>query len=216
MTLRLVPVVEGHGEVEAFPVLLRKILQSLAPQLYVEVRRPIHTPRDRFLNREDERRKILGYATLACSEAPGGGHILVLLDADDDCPVTLGLRLVELCERVVRGRVPVSIVLANREYEAWFLASCDTLEGVRDFRMERLRQRWDPSAEDADPDVPRNAKGLMGRATGRAYGETADQAALSSRIDVELARSRSRSFAKLVRECERMLGVDRRRVGDQP
>lgn len=144
MSFRLVPIVEGHGEVEAVPVLLRRVLGSLAPERYVEVRRPIHTPRDRFLNREDERRRILGYALLACAEADEGGHVLVLFDADD-----------------------------------------------------------------ADPEGPRNAKGLVTRATGGSHGETADQTAFSAAVDIGLAGARSRSSRKLVKECRRALGMER-------
>ncbi len=34
-------VVEGHGEVEAVPVLLRRVVESLAPEQRVDVPRPI-------------------------------------------------------------------------------------------------------------------------------------------------------------------------------
>ena len=202
MTFRWVPVVEGGGEVDALPVLLRRVATWLAPELHVAVQRPIRTPRDRFLNREEERKKVLGYAALSCSVArEDAARILVLLDADDDCPAERGPALQAECERIVGERASVSVVLANREYEAWFLASCETLQGVRHFDLKRLRQHWN----EKDPDTPRNAKGMIDKATGNRYGEVADQAALSARIDPIRAAQTSRSFRKLIDECRSAL-----------
>jgi hypothetical protein len=38
-------VVEGHGEVEALPVLLRRIVADIAPGLYIDVPRPYRAGR---------------------------------------------------------------------------------------------------------------------------------------------------------------------------
>ena len=55
--------------------------------------------------------------------------ILVLLDADDDCPVTVNLsNLSQRCEPF-QSICPVEVVYAHREYESWFLASLDTIKG---------------------------------------------------------------------------------------
>ena len=58
---------------------------------------------------------------------PSGG-ILVLLDADDDCPAELAPTLLNRA-RSARPDCRVSVVLANREFEAWFLASAQSLAG---------------------------------------------------------------------------------------
>ena len=107
-------IVEGDGEVAALPILLRRVGAWRSPDKSFNVLPPIRVRRDRFLNREDEFRRMLLLAATKCGES---GWILVLLDADDDCPAELGAQVLERA----RGIVPhsrVSVVLANREYEA--------------------------------------------------------------------------------------------------
>jgi hypothetical protein len=83
--------------------------------------------------------------------------------------------------------------MANREYEAWFIASIESLRG-----KQRIR-------EDADshpnPETPRNAKGQLEKRmlAGSSYQETADQAPLTAAFDMALAHQRCRSFRRLVR-----------------
>jgi hypothetical protein len=60
--------------------------------------------------------------------SPTAGGVLVLIDADDDCPAHLGPALLARA-REARSDVPVSVVLANREFEAWFLAAAPSLAG---------------------------------------------------------------------------------------
>ena len=116
-------IVEGDGEVRAFPVLLRRLNQWLSPDIPIDVLTPIRVRRDRFLNREEEFRRML---LLAASKSGACGWILVLLDADDDCPAELARSISERATRVVPHR-RVSVVVANREYEAWFLAAAVSL-----------------------------------------------------------------------------------------
>ena len=186
-------IVEGDGEVVALPVLLRRLAEWKTPDLHVDVLPPIRVYKDRFLNRDHEFSRHLQLAAAKCGEA---GWILMLLDADDDCPAASGQRLVERAKKVVPHR-RVAAVLANREYEAWFIASASALNGFRGFSC---------TAHDAktDAEIPRNAKGWMGqRMSGNTYRETTDQPAFSQRIDLDLAYQRSRSFRKLADEWQR-------------
>lgn len=81
------PIVEGDGEVAALPILLRRIGAWLSPEVPTTIAQPIRVRRDRFLNRdEDFHRHLL----LAAAKSGEGGWILVVLDADDDCPAKLG------------------------------------------------------------------------------------------------------------------------------
>ena len=97
------------------------------------------------------------------------------------------------------------MVLANREYEARFLAAAQSLDGQRGFRL-------DP-ADGVDPEVPRDAKGWIGlRMAGGAYREITDQPALTARMDLNQARARSRSFRKLCSEWSRQFGQPPERV----
>jgi hypothetical protein len=43
--LRIVPIVEGHGEVFAVPVLLRPLSERYAPHISIDVSRPIRRSR---------------------------------------------------------------------------------------------------------------------------------------------------------------------------
>jgi len=183
-------IVEGDGEVAALPVLLRRLCAWLSPDAHINVSQPIRVRRDRFLNRDEEFRR---YLLLAAAKSGNDGWILVLLDADDDCPAELGPQVLERA----RGIVPhcsVSVVLANREYEAWFLAAAESLHGQRGFVFE--------PPPNFEPERPRNAKGWLGeRMAGGKYRETTDQPAFTALMDLQQAFDLSRSFRKLSSEC---------------
>ncbi|MFB1490051.1 MULTISPECIES: DUF4276 family protein [unclassified Thiocapsa] len=193
--MTVVSIVEGDGEVAALPILLRRICAWLTPDVNAAVSQPIRVRRDRFLNRDDEFRRHL---LLAAAKAGDQGWILVLLDADDDCPAELALQVLERARAVVPHR-SVSVVLANREYEAWFLAAAPSLNGQRGFAFE--------SPPDFDPERPRNAKGWLGeRIAGGNYRETTDQPAFSALMDLEQAFDLSRSFRTLCGEWAKQMG----------
>ena len=190
----VVAIVEGDGEVAAVPVLLRRVGAWLSPQVPATISQPIRVRRDRFLNREEEFRRHL---LLAAAKAGDEGWIVVLLDADDDCPAELGPRVLERARGVVPHR-SVSVVLANREYEAWFLAAAESLHGQRGLALAYPLE--------FDPEGLRDAKGWLGaRMTGGRYRETTDQPAFSALMDLEMAREASRSFRKLCDEWSRQM-----------
>lgn len=200
---RLAVIVEGHGEVQSLPVLLRRLQEWRPADRWIEVATPIRVSRDRFLNKSEE---FARHLQLADAKAHGAGWVLVLLDADDDCPATLGPDLVQRAQRVL-GHARISVVLANREYEAWLIAAAASLQGWRGFQ-------WDGS-ELPDPEVPRDGKGwLRARMASRAYGETTDQPAFSAVFDMGKAFARSRSFRKLCVEWDTL--VQRMRTSGEP
>ncbi len=188
--LSVASIVEGDGEVAALPILLRRIAQWLTPDVYVNVLAPIRVYKDRFLNQESEFSRHLKLAAAKCGES---GWILVLLDADDDCPASRGADVLERAARLIPHR-RVGVVFANREYEAWFIAAAESLHDVRTFK-------FDPRDRQVNAEVPRNAKGwLRERMVSGAYRETTDQAGFSAVFDLKMARERSRSFRKLCSE----------------
>lgn len=190
---RIASIVEGDGEVSALPILLRRLNEWLTPEIYVEPLPPIRVHRDRFLNRDEEFSRHLLLAAAKCGKE---GCILILLDADDFCPFKSGPEIFARAQSVVPHR-KVSVVLANREYEAWFIASADSLDGHRGFTYNRSRRP-------PDPEIPRDCKGWMkSQMSGGAYRETTDQAAFTARMDLEQAHNLSRSFQKLCREWKR-------------
>jgi hypothetical protein len=192
----VVSIVEGDGEVAALPVLLRRIGVWLSPEVPATISQPIRVRRDRFLNRHEEFRRHL---LLAADKTGEDGWILVLLDADDDCPAEVGPHILERARAVVPHR-SVSVVLANREYEAWFLAAAESLDGRRGFSLEKLAG--------FEPERLRNAKGWLGdRMAGGKYRETTDQPAFSAMMDLKQAFDLSRSFRKLCHEWSRQMAA---------
>lgn len=186
-------IVEGHGEVEAVPILLRRIAESVSPETALEIPRPIRIPRNKVV-RAGELERAIG---LAAARAGEDGCILLLLDTDDDCPAHLAPRLVE---RAVAARPDrqIRVVLAKMEYEAWFLAAAASLAG---------RSGIDESVEPPeDAEGIRNAKGwLTARMPpGQSYRETIHQASFSAILDLDAARS-APSFDKLWRDVSSLI-----------
>ena len=190
---RIVSVVEGHGEVAALPLLLRRMAEWRTPGSYVDVQRPIRVSRDRFLNRQEEFERHIQFAGSKCGD---GGWLLVLLDADDGCPAQIGPATLERA----RGILPnhsISVVFANREFEAWFIGAAESLIGERGLAVT-------PGDLKINPEIPRDAKGWLGARMGRTgYGETTDQPAFASRMSLQQAVDRCPSFQKLCREWDR-------------
>lgn len=192
MTMKISSIVEGEGEVAALPILLRRISEWMTPGIYPEILKPIRVRRDRFLGKEIEFHRFM---TLASHKCDGDGWILVLLDADDDCPAQLGHSIIKKSSDIMH-KTPVSAVIANREYEAWFIASAPSLHQIRGFN-------WDPEDSHDDAERPRDAKGWIERRMKGSYGEVRDQAAFTHGIDLQMAHDRSRSFRKLCSEWRR-------------
>lgn len=189
--MNIVPIVEGDGEVAALPVLLRRLNEWKRPGTAIDISHPIRVRKDRFLRRDDE---FSRHVQLACLKAGVGGLVLILLDADDDCPVVESekIRSRALC---VNATGEFAVIMANREYEAWFIAAAPSLSGRRGFVL--------PANDSSHlvPETRRDAKGwIRERMSPNGYRETRDQAAFSAHLDLELAFQNSRSFRKLCTE----------------
>jgi len=186
-------IVEGHGEVEAVPVLIRRLVSEVDPSISVRIPAPLRIPKGRLV-KEGELEKAV--ALIARKVAPAGA-ILVLLDSDEDCPATLGPNLLARAWNA-RSDLPVAVVLAKQEYEAWFLAAASSLRGQRRLRADL--------AAPAEPEAIRGAKEwLSARMTGNfSYVETLDQPALTQIFDLEQARQTD-SFDKCRREVEKLI-----------
>ena len=108
----IAPIVEGHGEVDALPALLHRIRASFPAAPVLQVNPPIRVKSGSFLNKQDEFRR---HVALAASKAAARqGSVLILMDCDDDCPATLGPRLLRGA-RLVRDDVLMFVALAHRE-----------------------------------------------------------------------------------------------------
>jgi hypothetical protein len=191
--MKIASIVEGDGEVEALPVLLRKLpLTTRNP--YIDILKPLRVKRDRFLNNMTEFNRFIEMAIGKAS----GGWVLILLDADDDCPAQKGNET----RQKINAQWPharISLVFAKSEYEAWFICCADTLNGKHGFTYT------DPVPE--NPENIRNAKGwVKQRMIGETYGEIRHLPKFTAHLDIETVRKRSRSFQKLYKEWETHVG----------
>lgn len=187
MPVDLACIVEGDGDVEAVPIAIRKIVQEIDPSLALKIH-PLRVLRTKLVKPEELERSV----ELAARRTGRSGAILIVLDSDDDCPATLGPELLSRARRA-RPDLPISVVLAKREFEAWFLASAKSLRGLRG-----LAGDLEPPP---DPEAIRGTKEwLTARMeSGRSYVETLDQSALTASMDLRQART-APSFDKFFRD----------------
>jgi hypothetical protein len=178
-------VVEGHADQRAVPILVRRLLlrHGVAD---VEIPSPWRLHKGK-MKKPDELARVI--EMMARKSAPDGA-LLVLLDADRDCPAEVGPSLLATVKSV-REHLPSSVVVAKREFEAWFLAAAASLAGKRG-----LPSHLEPPA---DPEGIADCKGWLGSRMPRGYSETLDQPAFASVFDLDLALA-APSFAKLDRD----------------
>ena len=177
-------IVEG-GEVEAFPLLMRRLLHGME-RYDISCSRPKNAHGCGNLTKAGGLEKFVQYCLLdkSCE------GILILMDCDKVCPVDLAREFVTRV-RVLNPAIPVAVCIANHEYEAWFVASSKELceVGLRlpaDFQYP------------ADVDAIGSPKAWIDSRMGSdGYSETMDQPRFTSRINFERAAELSRSFRHL-------------------
>ena len=185
---RIVPIVEGEGDVAAAPLLIRRILAHQQIRGWV-VDRPIKAGGIGAVKKKLER--LIGLAELR----DGCQAILILLDLDDGCPKEAAGELMESIGQCF-NRHPVAVVFAHREYEAWFLASVEDIAGTHGIPPE--------TRFEGNPEKIRGAKEWLKHRfpKGLSYKETKHQALFSMKISIDTAMKRSRSFRKLCTSIE--------------
>lgn len=189
---RLVCVVEGHGEVEAIPVLCGRVLGRLGVTGWAIDKFPVRQPRSRLVEetvaspRRPCRTDGMSRA-LAMAHARPATAVLVVCDSDDDCAASWGTSADAMPTQVV----PFKAVMAVREYEAWLLWSRSDIELLR--------------AHATNPDIVRDAKGALRRLV-PGYMPTVHQLAETRRLDIDRVWARSDSFDKLVRALAQITG----------
>ena len=197
--LRVAPIVEGHGEVEAVRTLLTRIWVELLGGEYLDVIRPIRWPRSKLVQKEELGRAVqLAWAKLQGGPTPSDPKmILVLLDANSDAPCVLGPQLLEFAKEA-HSDADVFCVLAKVEYETWFVAAAESLGS----HLELSPDEDIP----ANPEEANAGKGWVARHfKGTKYSETVDQPSMTAKMDLALCRERCPSFDRLCRGLEARL-----------
>jgi hypothetical protein len=192
---RLLPVVEGEGDLYAVPELVRRIAHDHG-HYDIKLCHP---------QRRGDLPKVLGrfedYFRTALLE---GCPILWVMDYDcRDC-ADQAAHVRELSRRarpLARGTA-FEFVFIVREFESLFLADHET---TRDVFGD-----IDPThAFPEHPESVRDAKGWLSaaRPKGSAYKETTHQQRLAARVDLDRLRQRSPSFVRLESAVDRLLRI---------
>jgi hypothetical protein len=192
MSRAIATIVEGHAEVESVPVLLRRIFAQRGVS-DIEVARPFRIKRNRLVKEGELERAI----SQSIRDRDGVAGIMVLIDSDDDCPAELGVQLLERAKKTTS--MPVSVVLAQREFECWFLGAKESLRGINGIAKIATTPLTPENIRGAKEHLTRNMTG------GRRYLAVDDQVSFAERFDINMARQRCASFDKCYREAERLL-----------
>lgn len=197
MNRQIIAIVEGPGEERAVPSLIRRILWERLRRYDIEIPRA----KVKVANgKENLIGKFEGFIEYAMED--GCAAILVLLDADEDCPIELAADLAARAS-ALNAQVPIAIVCAKSEYETWFICSLSDSEG------DGIRQRLGLQASIICPENVesiRNAKDWLSDRMGeRNYKPTYDQDDLTYHIAIDLAHEKSRSFQRLCRAVEELI-----------
>ena len=184
----IVAIVEGVGDKNAVPSLVRKILQEQLD------RYDIGTGKSKVANgRENLVGKFEKFVEYAMIDNPSA--ILVLVDADEDCPVELARDFVRRAA-AMNAQVPIAIVCAKSEYEAWFICSLSDSAG------DGIRRNLGLPSSVVCPENAESIRDAKGWLTNRMprnrrYSPRTDQDDLTHHIAIKLVREKSRSFRRL-------------------
>lgn len=210
MSVYVAPIVEGKTEQHnGVRELVRRVWYELFGRSeYLEVLRAVRGDRGILGNPargSDLATKIheahIGLRDAVANDAdPTGtrGVVLLVLDADDDCPKTLGPDLLKAAQQHCSHLSPFTCVLAVREFENWIVAGSAGFRGRNDLDLP------DPLPPVTDPEAFAGAswltkqRQLVGR--GKTYKKTADAVRFIHAMDLAEAERTSRSFQKLCKE----------------
>lgn len=186
-------IVEGIGEVQAIPLLFRR-LAGVAGVHDLQIATPIR------YSRHDIVAGLGAERAAGVARARGADSLVVVFDADDDCPVEAA-RAAAGHFASVAPDLASWVVVADREYETWFLGAIDSLRGRRGISA-------DAASHDA-PESPRDAKGeLTWRMDGsRVYSPRGDQPAFTALFAMDSAYRNCRSFRRMAKVFGELAGL---------
>ncbi|MDP2882587.1 MAG: DUF4276 family protein [Azonexus sp.] len=185
---RLLPIVEGHGEDRAVPLLIRRILEA---QGIYDVELISAQRKGEYPSVARNFDNIFQAATLV--KAP----ILWVMDFDSkdyDCPIKEAQKLLARAD-ALRPGWPIKIAFLVKEYETLFL--------IDEAATRKVFPDISPKTPfPLEPEKIRGAKEWLSKArpaAGNAYKPMVDQAKITAHLDLSLLRTRSADFAHLER-----------------
>jgi len=169
-------VVEGAGEREALPLLLRNWLRRRGNFRDILGSPVLCHGRSKALQVGGIEEKVA-----IATARPGCRAVLVVLDSEGDPVCQRGPEILVRSRTSGRGK-PIAVALADRQYEAWLMASAETL-GLEGLAYSSTRDPVSVLVEALRP---------------RKYVKPTWQPSLTQRIDFDLAIPRSPSLRRLL------------------
>lgn len=193
---KIYAIVEGRGEADpptldkkalpAVTILIARLLEDRqCRRLYPAKLRPWRMRSCGDFFAKDKLEQVIR----AHKEYADCAAVLVLFDLDDGCPKEVGTAIADRIRAMEALPFTVAVVCAKREYEAWFLASLESIHPGTTYG--------------GDPEALRAAKGWLEREFG--YREVRDQARYTRALDIALAGQRSRSFRRLTHAVDEII-----------
>ncbi len=201
---RIVLFVEGEGEADAVPRLVKKLLTEQNAWDVVSLdENPFRVGQVNKLVKDqyhEWKRKLA-----ASLRRRNVGGVLLLLDGDikkvegkEFCAANTARSLANEAVEVGGGAMfSVAVVFARQEYESWLIAGIKSLAGKRLADGREI----DPGANLPEGDLeeaPRDAKGWFNKIVEGGYKPTRDQASVTDLLDLDVVREKNlRSFRRL-------------------
>lgn len=209
MTLFVAPIVEGTTEERCIKTILSRLWQELlraAEREPLAVLEPIPANRSSLVKdghpelAQMVERAVRVLRSRMRHSTVNRGLVLLLIDAEEDCPASLGPKLLARA-RSARSDADISCVLARRELENWFKAAAASLAGVSGL-PDDLSVPANPEEGSGDTWLTRQ---MQRKNRQRKYTKPADAVELARRMDLQQCRDNAPSFDKLCRELEARL-----------
>jgi hypothetical protein len=206
MTLFVAPIVEGETEERCIKIILSRIWRDLLSAAELEplaVLEPIPASRSALIKDGHLELTIMVERAVRVLRARqrqtdvDRGFVLLLIDADEDCPRRLGPQLLARA-KTARTDADIACILAKRELENWFKAAATSLAGVCGL-PDDLSVPQNP--EDGSGDTWLTHQKQRKERSAK-YTKPADAVELAQRMDLQQCRRNSPSFDKLCREFE--------------
>lgn len=212
---KLVLFVEGEGESEAAPILIKRLLTlKNAWETVTLDESPFRVGSINHITKNGFRE--WNHKLQACLKRKNVGGVLLLLDGDIRtvngiafCAAELAKSLAKESKSVGGGKIfSVAIVFACQEYESWIIAGISSLVGKM---LSGGRQIQDGALNQIVPNpeiAPRDAKGWLSKFIEGGYRPTMDQAELTRLIDIETIRHQNvRSFVRLENAVDQLVNA---------
>ncbi len=190
-------IVEGDGEVQAAPLLIRRILHEYFEYYELQNVESINAHSNDNITKHNGLETLLEH-TRQKSDCVG---VIVLLDAERthyQCVVSLITNLSGRAKNLGLP-FPVALVCACCEYESWFLGSIHSLEGKNYLNAS--------ISFEGNPEEKCNAKEWINDniKEGFSYRETRDQVKMTALLDIHHLIENVRSFRRMVHAIEEII-----------